>query len=184
MPPDTKLRLCCLTVRQPFVQFIILDWKSGESRRYHHTLGGLENRYILLHVAKKVAKKEVKDQKTAALRIAQARQLPPTEIAQCLSACDDQHTLGHVVAVVLLGETTKLEPRHLDTEERRKKWENRTFVPATDLEGMFVTRITEVHPVQTPWPLTGFQSRFRAEVSVGQLPPKLDHKILKLSHQP
>lgn len=184
MPPDTLLCLCCLTVRQPFVQFIILSWKSGESRSQYRTLGSLENRYILLHVAKKVAKKEVEDQKTSALQIAQARNLPPSEIAQCLSACDDQHTLGHVVAVVRLGKTTKLEPRHLDTEERRKKWENRTFVPATDLEGMYVTQITEVHPVQTPWPLTGHQSRFRTEVSVGQLPPKLDPKILKLSHQP
>ena len=58
MPPDTQLCLYCLTVRQPFVQFIILNWKSGESRGQYHTLGRLENRYILLHVAKKTSKKE------------------------------------------------------------------------------------------------------------------------------
>ena len=184
MPPDTQLCLYCLTVRQPFVQFIILNWKSGESRGQYHTLGRLENRYILLHVAKKTAKKEAEKQQASALQIAQARNLPPSEIEQCLSACDDQHTLGHVVAIVRLGRTTKLEPKNLDTEERRKKWENRTFVPATDLEGMYVTQITEVHPIQTPWPLRGSQSKFRAQVSVGQLPPKLDHKILKLSRLP
>ena len=117
------------------------------------------------------------------MHIAQARKLPPTEIAQCQAACDDKNKLGHALAVTLaivrLGRTRFLEPKDLDTEQQQRKWEHITFVPATDLKNMNVTAIKEVHPIQSPWTLRGQQKAFRAWMRLEDLPPTLNPDILK-----
>ena len=46
---------------------------------------------------------------------------------------------------------------------------------------MYVTKITEVHPIQSPWTVKGQQEVFRSWVRLEDLPPTLNPDILKRS---
>jgi len=172
--------LPCLSVRQPFVEFIMIQFKTWESRVRHlaRILAKYEGRYILLHASTLTDDDQVRD----ALRIATRRKVPEHHKAQCKAACSDNNKIGHCLAIIKLGTTTKLSKTTcLRTQNQRTKWENRTLVRASILEDMLVTEIVEVHPMPHPCKLQGRFGVFSACVGLHDLPTDLNENTLQKS---
>ena len=136
-------------------------------------LSDYEGRYIMLQESKKVDQKQLDN----ALRIAHNSEAPEHITQQCQAASAKDKDKGRVVAILELGETSLL-----NTAEKRRRWEKRTFVPARDLKQYrYVTKITRVHSTTRPWPLGGGQTLIHAWAPVDALPSDLKPDILQRS---
>ena len=170
--------LHCLSVRQPFVELILLELKNGESRCQDWLLSDRKDQYILLHESNTVDPEQLKE----ALKIAADRNVKVHVQRRCKTKCAKDQMRGRVVAIIKLGETHCLTQQDLHTKEDRLFWEHRTFVPTAQLkQNPYVTTIEEVHPFPTPWKMSGQLGLFPVRVRLRDLPSNLDSEMLEKS---
>ena len=84
--------LHCLSVRQPFVELILLELKNGESRCQDWLLSDHGDQYILLHESNTVDPEQLKE----ALKIAADRNVKVHVQRRCKTKCAKDQMRGRV----------------------------------------------------------------------------------------